>query len=44
MDRIGIESANTRVATQLLEQAYEALVREEVREAWRQEKMPINCI
>nr|WP_154891136.1 DUF5724 domain-containing protein [Paenibacillus xylanexedens] len=35
---IGIEAANQRVATQLLEQVYEALVHEDIREAWRQEK------
>ncbi|WP_366290777.1 DUF4132 domain-containing protein [Paenibacillus sp. AN1007] len=35
---IGIEAANQRVAAQLLEQAYEALVNEEIREAWLQEK------
>lgn len=34
---IGIEAANQRVAAQLIEQAYEALVQPEVREAWQQE-------
>lgn len=34
---IGIEAANQRVAAQLIEQAYEALVHGEGREAWQQE-------
>lgn len=34
---IGIEATNQRVAAQLIEQAYQALVQPEVREAWQQE-------
>lgn len=35
---LGLEAVNQRVVSQLAEQAYEALVHKEVREAWRQEK------